>query len=335
MPLLLESRVRKSRSDGVDGPVEGERRREQQWQPTLEIGLVNNMPDAALRATEKQFIDLLGAATGERVVRLHLFSLPGVARGATAKARIGAAYADMDALRAGRLDALIVTGAEPIAPTLPDEPYWRDLTDLADWAESHTVSTIWSCLAAHAAVLHFDGIGRQRLDRKCFGLYGCDHLVDDALLEGVESPIRVPHSRWNDIKERDLRAHGYRVLTRSGHAGVDMFTKNWGSLFVFFQGHPEYAADTLFREYRRDMTRYLRGEREDIPGLPKDYFDPRTEAILERIAARADRHRGPDAQSRMPNDWALRKASIDSWQSAAVQIYRNWLERVAALKTAS
>ena len=114
-----------------------------------------------------------------------------------------------------------------------------------------------------------------------------------------------------------------------------MFTKNWGSLFVFFQGHPEYAADTLFREYRRDMTRYLRGEREDIPGLPKDYFDPRTEAILERIAARADRHRGPDAQSRMPNDWALRKASIDSWQSAAVQIYRNWLERVAALKTAS
>ena len=333
MPLLLETRRPGRRSGTSDFPRDAERRRpETQWQPALEIGLVNNMPDAALRATEKQFIDLLGAATGERIVRLHLFSLPGVARGSAARAHIGSAYGEIHSLKAGRLDALIVTGAEPVAPALSDEPYWQDMTDLADWAESHTVSTIWSCLAAHAAVLHFDGIGRHRLADKRFGMFDCDKVFDSPLLEGLPAEFKAPHSRWNDLKEQDLRAHGYRVLTRSTEAGVDLFSKQWGSLFVFFQGHPEYAADTLFREYRRDVTRYLRGERDTVPALPRDYFDVRTEATLERMAARAERHRGPDAQVRMPNDWALRRDAIEVSRSGAVRIYRNWLDHIAAVK---
>ena len=330
MPLLIEHRIAK---DGGREPTGGERRQaDHRWLPALDIGLVNNMPDSALRATERQFIALLSAATGDRIVRLHLFSLPGVARGTAARAHIDAAYADMASLKTGRLDALIVTGAEPIAPSLPEEPYWGDLTALADWAETHTVSTVWSCLAAHAAVLHFDGIGRRRFARKCFGLFGCDKVEDDPLVDGIDTAVRVPHSRWNDLGEDELRAHGYRILTRSADVGVDLFTKQWGSLFVFFQGHPEYAADTLFREYRRDMTRYLRGERSTVPELPTGYFDPRTERILGRIAERADRNRAADAQARMPEDWALRQASIEAWQSAAVAVYRNWLDRVAALK---
>ena len=31
----------------------------------IEVGLVNNMPDAALESTEQQFLDLLAAAAGE------------------------------------------------------------------------------------------------------------------------------------------------------------------------------------------------------------------------------------------------------------------------------
>ena len=78
---------------------------------------------------------------------------------------------------------MIVTGAEPIAATLPDEPYWNDLTDVIDWAETNTRSAIWSCLAAHAAVLHLDGIERQRLERKCSGVYDCRKVADDWLTE--------------------------------------------------------------------------------------------------------------------------------------------------------
>jgi len=36
----------------------------------IDIGLVNNMPDAALKATERQFLTLLDAAADGMVVRL-------------------------------------------------------------------------------------------------------------------------------------------------------------------------------------------------------------------------------------------------------------------------
>src|SRR3989442_1886093 len=46
----------------------------------LEIGLVNNMPDAALEATERQFRALLEAAADGIVARLTLYGLPDVPR---------------------------------------------------------------------------------------------------------------------------------------------------------------------------------------------------------------------------------------------------------------
>ena len=44
-------------------------------------------------------------------------------------------------------------------------------------------------------------------------------------------------------------------------------------MFLFLQGHPEYDCGSLLREYRRDVGRFLRGEREHYPALPQDYFD--------------------------------------------------------------
>ena len=46
------------------------------------IGLVNNMPDAAFEATERQFTDLIRAATPNTVVLLKLFAIPEVPRAA-------------------------------------------------------------------------------------------------------------------------------------------------------------------------------------------------------------------------------------------------------------
>src|SRR5580693_6154098 len=139
----------------------------------LTIGLINNMPDAALQATERQFMRLLAAAAGNNRIRFHCFSLPSVVRSEPAKWRVDRKYTDIADLDRLQIDGLIVTGAEPNAATLPEEPFWQDLTDIIDWAKTNTRSTIWSCLAAHAAVLHLDGIERQRLDAKCSGIYDC------------------------------------------------------------------------------------------------------------------------------------------------------------------
>src|SRR5438445_3830267 len=46
----------------------------------IDIGLINNMPSAALEATERQFHALLDAAGDDILVRLRLYALPDVPR---------------------------------------------------------------------------------------------------------------------------------------------------------------------------------------------------------------------------------------------------------------
>ena len=60
---------------------------------TLHIGLVNNMPDAALRVTELQFARLLKESAGNFDVRLHLFAIPEIPRGEAAISRMDGFYA--------------------------------------------------------------------------------------------------------------------------------------------------------------------------------------------------------------------------------------------------
>ena len=63
----------------------------------LTIGLVNNMPDSALKATERQFMRLIQAAAGNSRVTFHCFSLPAVARSKQASEHIAHDYADIAA----------------------------------------------------------------------------------------------------------------------------------------------------------------------------------------------------------------------------------------------
>jgi homoserine O-succinyltransferase len=296
----------------------------------VEIGLVNNMPDVALEATERQFIALLEAASGEVRVRLRFFSLPGIPRGERGQRHVDKFYRGVRELPARGLDALIVTGTEPRAASLRTEPYWHLLGELIAWAEHNTVSTVWSCLAAHAAVLHLDGIARQPLAEKCFGVFDCATVVDHPLTAGQER-LSVPHSRWNGLREDELRARGYAVLTRSTQAGVDMFARERHSLFVFLQGHPEYDALSLLGEYRRDFGRYLRRERDVCPAVPHGYFDDAATARLADLRARALVDRREELLAELPVV-ALEQSLRARWRPAAERLYGNWLSQVMARK---
>ena len=298
----------------------------------LTIGLINNMPDPALKATERQFMKLLQAAAGLHRIRFHCFSLPSVKRSPEAKWHVESEYSDLADLRRHRFDGLIVTGAEPVAPELDQEPYWRDLTDLIDWARLNTRSTIWSCLAAHAAVLHLDRIERRRLPAKCHGIFDCEAVTDDALTHAAPAPLKVSHSRLNEIAENDLDEAGYQVLTRSAQAGVDVFVRQYASRFVFFQGHPEYDALSLQREYLRDIGRYLAREREIYPHLPVSYFDAATEEKLLRFEKQAKHWRHPALTNELP---ALNLRTDIAAGSAAAVLFRNWLQYLGADADAS
>jgi homoserine O-succinyltransferase/O-acetyltransferase len=308
---------------------------------SLTIGLVNNMPDSALEATERQFLSLLDAASEGYSVRLTLYSLPGITRNEWGTRHVKDFYSSVDELKSGDLDGLIVTGREPLTPNLADEPYWESFTKLVDWARENTYAAAWSCLAAHAAVLYLDGIGRARNGQKFSGIFECEKLAEHPLTAGTPSQFNLPHSRWNGLSADQLTASGYRVLTRAaannahagGDAGVDTFVKQDKSLFVFFQGHPEYEPNTLLLEYRRDIGRYLRGESETYPIMPHGYFGEETAATLTAIEEKAVSARNAALLAEVQE--TLESATVENtWRQTAACIYRNWLQYISAQKKA-
>ena len=298
----------------------------------IELGLINNMPDSALQQTERQILMLLDAAPENILIRLKLYALPGVPRKEWGqKHLIRMHYYAVDHLWNSYLDGVIVTGAEPVAPNLTQEPYWHTLTKVFDWAEHNTTSTILSCLAVHAAVLHLDGIGRHALDDKCFGVFDFERVSNHPMVNDIPPRLRIPHSRWNEIRQDALTACGYDVLARAPDAGVDMFVKSRKSLFVFFQGHPEYEAGTLLAEYRRDVDLFLKGEREVYPAIPRGYLDEGSARALIDFRDQALASRRKELIASFPTDQFVGKLT-DTWRSTARQMYSNWILHMSKQK---
>lgn len=299
---------------------------------SLNLALVINMPDPAVEDTEEQFFGLIQQAADGRPVHARLYSLPGIPRGERTLEYLRKYYASFEDLLSRRFDGVIVTGTEPKQADLRQEPYWKELATLLDWAEQNTFSTVLSCLAAHAGVLCSDGIGRNPLGDKQFGVFEHRVMNGHALTKGVIDPMRIPHSRWNEVREGPLRECGYTILTKSGDAGVDLFVKQKrNSLFVHFQGHPEYGGHTLLKEYRRDVKRYLRHERESYPSVPRGYFDEAATRLLNDFRGLAEAQRREGIMELFPEADVVDTLE-NTWRDSAVRVYRNWLDYLADRK---
>ena len=289
------------------------------------IGLINNMPVAACSKTETQFRQILAEVGREQDVDLQCFRI--------ATGEGGAEQALTKAIVAAELDGIIVTGAEPKSSSLTQEPIWPLVTRLVDWGEELALPVVWSCLAAHAAVLYLDGIDRVPLERKVSGLFGGEiTATDHPLLLGLADGWSVPHSRYNDLPEETLVRNGYRILVRSPGAGVDLFQKVSNPEFVFLQSHPEYDADSLWREFHRDVRRFLAGERHDVPALPR--FNLRSmDGTIPQFPGDWSTVCREDAEAILAwlggcNDHPVQAP----WRPTAVTFFRNWVRGVADRK---
>lgn len=299
----------------------------------LTIALVNNMPDAAMGATERQYCSLLGAASDGIVVHLKFYSPPDIRRSAAARTHIAHYYDDYAELEHSAPDGIIVTGTEPSTARLEDEALWPALSRLVDWVDDCSIPSVWSCLAAHVAVLKMDGIERRLLPRKLSGVFDCRMTGrTHRILHGLPNRWQVPHSRFNTLRESDLVGSGYSILSRSRAAGPDMFMKQDQALHLFFQGHPEYEAKTLLREYRRDVTRFLMGERADFPDMPTGYFDQAAQQKFRTFADSARRRPTPELVAEF--EALVRQVSpTGNWPSAAHRVYLNWVSYLDARRS--
>ncbi len=301
--------------------------------PLLEVALVNNMPDGAFAETERQFSALLDRAAGEVDLRLALYSLPGLSRDDATASLVATHYYPLETLTARRgVDAVIVTGTEPLAEHLDTEPYWGALTGLMSWAVKETAAVVLSCLAAHAAALYFDKIEREPLREKCSGVFSHDAAAGHLLVEAMRDPVMFPHSRWNDLPYRLLEERGYDNLFSSDEVDWTVVTREQGGCLVMFvQGHPEYSTSSLLREYRRDLHRFVNRERAAQPAVPLNYLDEAGERLLHEFASTAATKRCSDAMNSFPFDEARRHV-VNTWAEPARQLYSNWIREVLRRK---
>lgn len=295
----------------------------------LHIGLLNIMPDAALEATERQFFRLVGSCNQIAQFHVHPFTIDGLERGPEALAHIHQYYETFEQIKQDGLDALIISGANVIHPHLQLEGFWEPLTEVFEWAKVNVTSILCSCLATHALIQHCFGIERTPLPAKRWGVY--PHKVLDRshpLTAEMNTRFDVPHSRFNEVFQDDLEKFGVKVLVASQEAGLHLAVSPDGFRVVFFQGHPEYDDISLLKEYKREVLRYYRDEREDYPPFPVHYFDDDSKELLNQYAREVQQAKlFGRILNPMPEEQIIKRLD-NTWRDSAKAVFNNWLGQV-------
>lgn len=298
----------------------------------LHVGFLNMMPDSALVVTERQFMRLVGSSNQIAQLFVYPFTIPGLPRGDEAQAYIDQYYLPFEQLQKDGLDALIISGANVANPILEQEPFWKALYQIIDWAADNVTSVLCSCLATHALAKAIHGIDRKRLPEKKWGVYS--HRIaqmDHPLLRDINTRFDVPHSRYNEVSRAQMEAAGMKILADSADSGVHLAVSPDQFRVVYFQGHPEYDRNSLLKEYKREVGRFVAGDRADYPPHLENYFSPEATAIV-------------DAYEAIVRDCLKRNAPIppfpeeqiephldNTWLDTGKSIVNNWLGMVYRL----
>jgi len=330
MPLVANSSLptfARLREEG-DSVLDPARARQQDIRE-MHIGLLNMMPDAALEATERQFLRIVSESNQIAQFYIHLFTLPQLPRGEKAAEHIRKYYETFDTIKAEGLDALIITGANVTRPDLADEAFWKPLIEVIDWGYNNVTSILCSCLATHAVVQFRHQQKRKRLAEKCWGVF--QHEVVDRshpLVNDINTRFDVPHSRYNEITQQQFEDAGLRVLVASPAAGVHLAVSEDLFRIVYFQGHPEYDINSLLKEYKREVLLFTDNKWENYPPVPENYFSRQVQAILlehksRLIVAKA----GNKSLPTFPED-LIRSHLHNTWHDTGEAMINNWIGHV-------
>jgi homoserine O-succinyltransferase len=91
------------------------------------------------------------------------------------------------------------------------------------------------------------------------------------------------------------------------------------------------SRDTLLREYRRDVGRFLRGELKLYPTTPQGLFKDDGGAIAGEFRDRARVDRREHLIHSFPMS-ALKMRLENTWRINSISIYKKWIEYLGACK---
>jgi homoserine O-succinyltransferase len=244
----------------------------------LKIAILNLMPTKEV--TETQLLRLLGNTPLQ--IEITLLSMASHVSANTSREYLDAFYRTFESVKNTKYDGLIITGAPVENIPFEDVDYWKEMTAIMDWSETHVFSTLHICWGSQAALYHKYGIDKHRLDDKVFGIF--EHRVLNPrhkLVRGFDDSFNAPHSRHTTIHKEDIkRIPELEILAESDEAGVFIVASKDGRS-IYVSGHAEYDADTLSREYMRDVNKGLKIE------MPKNYYPGNDPSRMPPVSWRA------------------------------------------------
>ena len=240
-----------------------EKRADHQDIRPLKILILNIMPTKIV--TETQLLRLLGNSPIQ--VEFDLIQTSSHQSKNTPVEHLERFYKTFEDVKHLNYDGMIITGAPVEKLEYNQVEYWDELCEIMEWTKTHVTSTLHICWGAQAAMFYHYGIQKQELPKKLSGVYL--HKIRSKttkLLRGYDDEFYAPHSRYTEItKDAIDKCPDIKILADSKEAGVYLaISKHGKQIFVF--GHCEYDADTLAKEYFRDLEKGIN------PEIPANYF---------------------------------------------------------------
>ena len=253
----------------------------------IEIAILNLMPTKI--ETETQLIRLLSNSPLQ--IKVTLIGTESYVGKNTPLVHLQSFYKTFSEVKNNHFDGMIITGAPVEMMEFSEVKYWKELTEILDFAKTNVQSTIFICWGAQAALHYYYGLNKSILDKKLFGVFKHKKFVNfDPLLKGTDEEFYMPHSRHTTVDINDIRGvDDLLVLAGSDKIGASVVRSKDGRR-IFLMGHMEYDKDTLKNEYYRDLNK----------GLP---IDPPENYFKDEEKTKV----------------------VPNWYSVANLIYSNWL----------
>lgn len=260
----------------------------------ITIGIINLMPIKT--DTELDFLSII--APSQLATDVRLIRMASHHSSHTAEDHINRFYTVFEEAMP-KLDGVIITGAPLENIAFEQVDYWNELTEIFDRLHSKHIPTLNICWAAYAALYYHYGLRMHLLTKKISGVY--PNKISDPqsdIVIGVPDNFYAPFSRFATWKTEELTAIDDIATIAGGDIQGPHILCSLSYPDFYITGHGEYAANTLHKEYIRDLSKGLN------PAIPENYY---------------------------PDDNPDNKPT-DRWHETAIRIMDNWLSFVSRIK---
>lgn len=264
MPILIKKDIPAYKTLQAENIfVMNEERASSQDIRPIEVAILNLMPTKL--ETETQLLRMLSNTPLQ--VNVTFLQPKSHKSKNTSLAHLEKFYTTFDQVKDKRFDGMIITGAPVEQLEFEQVDYWEELKEIFDFTKTNVTSTMLICWGAQAGLYYLYGIKKYPLKEKLSGIYKHTKLKPfEPLLKGFDDSFFIPHSRYTTVKMQELKkCDKLSVLSYSKTAGASIIKSN-DNKYIFVTGHFEYDADTLKKEYERDLAKGLN------PKPPRNYF---------------------------------------------------------------